>query len=371
MKELIFKTELHSFKSCREFAETFALGESDLLLTNRPVYEKFFCPLSLPLKVLFLKDFGLGEPTDAMADAIIDEAEKSGYKRLIAAGGGSVIDIAKVVAAAGGRHVDELYAAPSEIRRTKGLVIAPATCGTGSEVTNISIINRTRLGTKMGLVSDALFPDAAVLIPELLEELPYEAFAASSADALVHAVESALSPKATAFTKLLSYKAIEIIIPNYAVIIEKGRASRTGMFASFLAAANYAGLAFGTAGTGAVHALSYPLGGKYHVPHGESNYAVFTGVMKNYIEIKKDGEMAVMMDFIASLLGTKPSEAWDGLDSLLGRILPKKPLRGYGVREDELEEFADSVIERQQRLMANSFVPLDKNRVLKIYKELY
>ena len=371
MKELILKTELHSFTSCRGFADAFAVGADDLILTIRPLYEKYFMPLSIPFKVLFIEDFGLGEPTDVMADAMIDEAEKTGFRRLIAAGGGSVIDIAKIIAAAGGRHTDELYAAPSEIRRSKGLVILPATCGTGSEVTNISILNRTRLGTKMGLVSDELFADAAVLIPELLEELPYEAFAASSADALIHAVESALSPKATSFTKLLSYKAIEIIISNYAVIAAKGRESRIGMLASFLTAANYAGIAFGTAGCAAVHALSYPLGGKYHVPHGESNYAVFTGVMKNYIEIKKDGEMKVMMDFIAALTGSKPSEAWDSLDSLLGRILPRKSLRGYGVGEDELEEFADSVMERQQRLMANSFVPLDRSRVLKIYRELY
>lgn len=371
MKELILKTELHSFRTCREFAETFALGADDLILTIRPLYEKYFQPLSLPLKALFIEDFGLGEPTDTMTDAMIDAAEKAGFRRLIAAGGGSVIDIAKVVAAAGGKHIDELYAAPSDIRRSKGFVILPATCGTGSEVTNISIINRTRVGTKMGLVSDALFADAAALIPELLEGLPYESFAASSADALIHAVESALSPKATPFSKLLSYRAIEMIISNYSVIAAKGREARIEMLASFLAAANYAGIAFGTAGCAAVHALSYPFGGKYHVPHGESNYAVFTGVMKNYIEIKKDGEMAVMMGFIASLLGAEPSEAWDGLDTLLGRILPKRSLREYGVREDELEEFADSVIECQQRLMANSFVPLDKDRVLKIYRELY
>ena len=118
-------------------------------------------------------------------------------------------------------------------------------------------------------------------------------------------------------------------------------------------------------------ALSYPLGGKYHVPHGESNYAVFTGVMKNYIEIKEDGEIAEMMGFISSLLCCRKDDAWEALEDLLNKILPKKSLHEYGVEEEELEEFTDSVMQRQQRLMSNNFVPLDRDRVLKIYMELY
>ena len=207
MKEIVLKTELHRFESCREFAEEFSLGRGDFILTIRPIYEKYFAPLGLPLKSLFVEDFGGGEPTDVMTDKIIEAVMALGFERLIAVGGGTIVDIAKIVADSGGKTTDELYAAPSDIRREAGFIIVPTTCGTGSEVTNISIINRTRLGTKMGLVSDALFADQAVLIPELLRDLPFEVFAASSIDALVHAVESALSPKATDFTRLLSYRA--------------------------------------------------------------------------------------------------------------------------------------------------------------------
>ena len=371
MKEIILKTELHRFKTCKEFAEDFALGRGDFILTIRPIYEKYFAPLGLPLKSLFMEDFGAGEPTDVMTDEIIEAVTALGFERLIAVGGGSIVDIAKIVAASGGKKTDELYAAPSEIRRGRGFVIVPTTCGTGSEVTNISIVNRTRAGTKVGLVADALFADQAVLIPELLHDLPFDVFAASSIDALVHAVESALSPKATAFSKLLSCKAVEIIIKNYLKIAEEGRKARIPLLDSFLTAANYAGIAFGTAGCAAVHALSYPLGGKYHVPHGESNYAVFTGVMKNYIEIKEDGEIAEMMGFISSLLCCRKDDAWEALEDLLNKILPKKSLHEYGVEEEELEEFTDSVMQRQQRLMLNNFVPLDRDRVLKIYMELY
>ena len=81
---------------------------------------------------------------------------------------------------------------------------------------------------------------------------------------------------------------------GYQTIAREGREARLPLLEDFLIASNYAGFAFGTAGCAAVHAMSYPLGGKYHVPHGESNYAMFTGVLKNYMEIKQDGELAVM-----------------------------------------------------------------------------
>ena len=371
MRQLVLKTELHKFATCAEFAREFGLGNSDLIFTIKPLWKAYFEPLRLPVRVIFMEDFGMSEPTDVMVDAIIAVASRMEFRRLIAVGGGSVIDIAKVLAVSGGRSVDELYENAASLKRSCGFCILPATCGTGSEVTNISIINRTRLGTKMGLVSEALFADKAALVPELLEQLPFSVFAASSIDALVHAVESGLSPKATDFTKLLSYKAIEMIVTNYRQIAAKGRDSRLPLLDSFLTASNYAGLAFGTAGCAAVHALSYPLGGKYHVPHGESNYAVFTGVMKNYLEIQSSGEIARMMSFIAGLLGCGTQDVWDELEKLLDVILPKKPLHDYGVTQEDLPQFADAVMKTQTRLMSNNFVPLDEARVLKIYKELY
>lgn len=370
MRELILKTEIHKFSSCADFAREFGLCAGDLIFTIRPIFADYFEKLNLPVEALFMEDFGMSEPTDVMTDAVIEAASKLNFKRVIAVGGGSVVDIAKALAASGGRRVDTLYANAASIKRDCEFVIVPTTCGTGSEVTNISIINRTRLGTKMGLVSDALFADKAVLIPELLEKLPFKVFAASSIDALVHAVESALSPKATDFTKMLSYRAIETIINNYKIIAANGRDARLPLLGSFLTASNYAGIAFGTAGCAAVHALSYPLDGKYHVPHGESNYAVFTGVMKNYLEIKTDGEIAVMMSRIAALLGCGTNAVWQELELLLDNILPKKPLCEYGVTQDDLPVFADAVMKTQTRLMSNNFVPLDEARVRKIYSEL-
>ena len=117
--------------------------------------------------------------------------------------------------------------------------------------------------------------------------------------------------------------------------------------------------------------MSYPLGGTYHVPHGESNYAMFTGVLKNYMEIKQDGELAVMNRYLAELLGCGVPEVYDRLEDLLNQILPKKPLHAYGVKRDDLPRFTEAVMTAQGRLMSNNFVPLDEKRVLKIYGELY
>ena len=371
MEQIIFKPSLYKYGTCKEFAEGFQLKETDLILTNEYIYQPYFGAMNLECTVLYQEQYGMGEPTDVMAEAILRDAAATGCNRVVAIGGGTVIDIAKVLAVGGGESIDELYGMAPELPKRRELVLIPTTCGTGSEVTNISILNRTRLGTKMGLVGPAMYADAAVLIPQLLEGLPFGVFATSSIDALVHAVESSLSPKAMPYTKLFGYKAIEMLIRGYQRSAMDGQESRIGLLEDFLLASNYAGLAFGTAGCAAVHATSYPLGGKYHVPHGESNYAMFTGVLKNYMELRQDGEIAVLNRYLADLLGCGVPVVYDNLEELLNQILPKKPLHAYGMTREDIDEFAHSVITSQGRLMANNFVPLDEERVRKIYRELY
>ena len=245
MLEMIWKPTLYGFDTCKEFAEAFRLNSDDLILSNAYIYEPYFgCMENLNCHVIFQEKYGAGEPTDVMVDAILADAAKTRCKRVIAIGGGTVIDIAKVLAVSDGEGVDDLYDKAPDLEKKRELIIIPTTCGTGSEVTNISIMARTRIGTKLGLVSPAMYADYAVLIPQLLEGLPFKVFAASSIDALVHAVESALSPKATPYTKLFGYKAIEMIIRGYQTIAKKGPESRFSLLNDFLLASNYAGLAF-------------------------------------------------------------------------------------------------------------------------------
>ena len=162
-----------------------------------------------------------------------------------------------------------------------------------------------------------------------------------------------------------------MILSGYKMIAKEGPDARIPLLQQFLIASNYAGIAFGNAGCAAVHAMSYPLGATYHVPHGESNYAMFTGVMKNYLEIKSDGEIERLISFIAEILESETKDVFEELESLLNCLILKKPLHEYGMKEEEIIEFTDSVIENQQRLLKNNFVFLDRDRMIKIYKELY
>jgi 4-hydroxybutyrate dehydrogenase len=370
MNELFVRPTLQTYKTCKEFAADYKIGKDDLVISNEYIYNPYFGSLHLECQVVFQEKYGMGEPTDEMLEALYRDLDKS-YKRVIAIGGGTIIDISKVLALKNVSPLESLYDDAALIKKDKALVIVPTTCGTGSEVTNISIFALLKKGTKKGLVSDAMYADFAVLVPELLEKLPVKVFAASSIDALIHAVESSLSPKATPTTKMFGYKAIDMILSGYKVIAQKGLDARGPLMADFLLASTYAGIAFGNAGVAAVHALSYPLGAAHHVPHGESNYAMFAGVMNNYMEIKQDGEIAALNNYIAGILGCDAGKVYAELEKLLGCIMERKPLSAYGMTEAEIQSFTDSVIANQQRLLVNNFVSLDRDRIAKIYTEMY
>ena len=208
------------------------------------------------------------------------------------------------------------------------------------------------------------------MIPELLNGLPYQFFAASSIDALIHAVESCVSPKATPYTRLLAFEAIRMIVRGYQEIAKNGQEARIPLLEDFLVASNLAGIAFANAGVGAVHAMSYPLGGKYHVAHGEANYALFTRVFDEYMSISQDGSIAGLNALFADLLGCAQNHVYTALAELLDKILPLKKLREYGVTDDDISVFTTNVMEKQGRLTANNYVPLDATRVSAIYKDL-
>lgn len=370
MKQLMIKPMIWKYEKATEFAAEFALGKGDLIITNQFIYEPYFGGLNLGCDVLFQEKYGAGEPSDDMVEAMYRDM-KGSYRRIIAIGGGTVIDISKLFALKNVSPVEELYDGKLKIVKDKELILVPTTCGTGSEVTNIAILALNKKGTKKGLAVDEMYADSAVLIPELLGGLPFRFFATSSIDALIHAAESSLSPKGNEMTRLFGYRAIEMILKGYKKIAEGGEEARIPLLGDFLTASNYAGIAFGNAGCAAVHALSYPLGAKYHVAHGESNYAMFTGVMKNYMEIRCDGEIDRLNRYMAGILECGTAEVYDRLEELLNHLLEKKTLHEYGVTELDLEEFTDSVLENQGRLLANNFVPLDRKRIYKIYKELY
>lgn len=372
------KTNICTYDTFAKFAETFALSKDDLVITQSFIYEPFIKALNLPCTFVMQDKYGMGEPSDEMMNNILHDVKGTTFKRVIGIGGGTVIDISKIFVLKDVKNATDAFEKKIPIVKEKELVIVPTTCGTGSEVTNISIAEIKSKHTKMGLADNAILADHAALIPELLKGLPFKPYAFSAIDALIHAMESYLSPKANAYTKLFSTKAIEMIIKVFNGIAEIGENYRFEHFEEMLTASNFAGIAFGNAGVGAVHALSYPLGGNYHVPHGEANYQFLTEVFKTYYKKDPNGSISDLNKILVEnmhidkyVADTNPRLIYHKLDELLGKLTPKNHLHHYGMKPEEIDSFTESVIATQQRLLANNYVFLDKEEIRNIYKALY
>lgn len=372
MKYFSLKPVIHRFDSFQGFATEFSLGKDDLVLTHEFIFEPVMKGLGLDCSFVFQEHYGSGEPSDEMAERILADIKGKEFRRVIAVGGGTVIDIAKLFVLQPVDSVLDVFERRVPLVKERELVIVPTTCGTGSEVTNISIFEIKARHTKMGLVIDEFYADHAVLIPKLVESLPYKFFFYSSVDALIHACESYVSPRANCYTELFSVGAIDKILKSYRQIIENGPESRNAVIDDVLIGSNFAGIAFGNAGVGAVHALSYPIGGNYHVPHGEANYIFFLEVFKTYCAKRPAGKIEGLNAALANALGLpNGADVYAELGKTLERLLPAKRLREYGVAESDIEALADSVVANQQRLLANNYAPLARNEIRDIFRRLY
>ncbi|QTF92908.1 iron-containing alcohol dehydrogenase [Halomonas sp. BM-2019] len=220
------------------------------------------------------------EPEVAIVEDCTHTFRTGGHDSLIAVGGGSAMDIAKCVAVYAHHDgpLQELFGEGQVSRRSIPLIAIPTTAGTGSEVTNIAILSDAEQQIKKGIVSDHLLPDVAIVAPEMTLSCPRSVTAASGVDALVHAIEAYLSNFASPITDALAIKAMQLIIRALPkAFANPGHIqAREDMATGSL----LAGLAFGNAGVGAVHALAYPLGGRYHLAHGVSNALLLPHVME-------------------------------------------------------------------------------------------
>lgn len=364
-------TRLHKYPDFKSFAEDFNLCETDLVITNEFLYTPFMKATESKAHFIMQEKYGMGEPSDLMMNAIIKDIQGLTFNRIIAIGGGTVVDIAKILVLKDITNVVDAFEKTVPLIKSRELIAIPTTCGTGSEVTNITIAEIKSKNTKMGLAIEQLTPDHAVLIPEFLKGLPYKFYIYSSIDALIHAIESYVSPKANAYTRMFSEKAIRTIMDVYLNIIEKGEDYRLERLDDMLMASNYAGIAFGNAGVGAVHALSYPLGGGYHVAHGEANYQFFTEVFKFYLKKNPEGKIREVNHILAELLHVSEANVYETLDQVLGKLISKNPLRSYGMKPEEIQGFTQSVLQTQQRLLNNNYVALSAAEIEQIYSNLY
>lgn len=220
------------------------------------------------------------EPTDGDVEAVMASARAAGAIDLVVGlGGGSAIDVAKIVAVML-RHpitLRELLAKVPVPGRGVPTVLVPTTSGTGAEATPNSIILVEADASKVGIVSPWLLPDAVILDPLLTLSVPPDVTAATGMDALTHAIECFCSKKGTPFSDFYALEAIRLISGSLRRAFHNGH--DVPARADLLMGAYYGGVCIATSSTTAVHALAYPLGGKYRVPHGLSNAMLLPTVM--------------------------------------------------------------------------------------------
>ena len=379
-REIIFAPTVYKFQTFAQMAEEFKLNERDVVLTNEFIYTPFMKDLGLKCHYVFQEKFGPGEPSEEMIQVMYDAIPYDSYDRVIAVGGGAIMDLCKLLGCKRPDTVHNLYFKRFPVVHEKDVIAIPTTCGTGSECTNISvaIVKDEKDGvltggeTKLGLVSDDIIPNKVCLIPDLLKTLPYKPFASSAIDALIHATESFLSPhRKTATSEMYSVKAAELILEGFRRIALEGPDARLDYLDQFVTASLFAGIAFLKAGCATVHGMSFPLGGTYHVPHGESNYALFSKILEMYDEYDPAGELGRYKELVARCLGCSKDDALRTLDVTLQKVLPLKPLHEYGFKEEDIKSFALSVDANQQRLITNSYRPWSIELSERVYRECF
>lgn len=303
-------------------------------------------------------------------------ARENGVEAVLAIGGGSSMDVAKVVALLAApqceQTIESMYGVDQVTGERLPLVLAPTTAGTGSEVTAVAIIT-TGETTKAGIVSPRLFADAAILDPSLTASLPASICAATGVDAMVHAIEAYTSKhKKNPVSDQLALNALRLLAGNIAAACEPD--SPVQVRQNMLIGAMQAGQAFANAPVAAIHALAYPLGGHFHISHGLSNALVMPHVMRFNLPQCAElyAELALYLGLSDPHEDVKDQGAAliDFLEKLMQSLKMPVTLSACGVGEDSLELLAGDAM-LQTRLLINNPRELQYEDALAIYREAY
>ncbi len=316
------------------------------------------------------------DPPESVVMAAVEQGRAMKADLVIGFGGGSSMDVAKLVAFLAhpncSQQLSDIYGVGNAKGQRLPLIQVPTTAGTGSEVTQISIIT-TGETTKMGVVSPILLPDMALLDADLTVGLPPAVTAATGIDAMVHAIEAYTSKiKKNPLSDMLAREALRLLAANLDEAVHNGsnREARQGM----LLGALLAGQAFANAPVAAVHALAYPLGGHFHIPHGLSNALVLPAVIEFNASAAEDlyAELAPLLvkDLKAGDAASLTKQLVAELSALSPRCKLPTRLRDAGVPEDMLPQLAKDAM-LQQRLLVNNPRELTEADALAIYRKAY
>ena len=286
-------------------------------------------------------------------------------------GGGSSLDVAKLAAllAASRQPLVEAYGIGNAKGPRLPLVLVPTTAGTGSEVTPISIVT-TGASEKMGVVSPIILPDVAVLDPELTLGLPAHVTAATGIDAMVHAIEAYASanPNNNSVSRALAVEALRLMgqVLQRAVDTPGDIEARSDM----LLGSMLAGQAFANSPVAAVHALAYPIGGHYKVPHGLSNALVLPHVLRFNAEVAPQAYADLLPHVFPQVSFKGVDDAAlkfvEGMAALSRACGLQQNLRDMGIEKEALPMLARDAM-NQTRLLVNNPRPVDEAAALAIY----
>ena len=311
------------------------------------------------------------EPTYEQAQKNVDKCKALGADFIIAVGGGSVMDTAKLASICGEHTVKELLDDPLLGRKTCKVLCIPTTAGTGAEATPNAIVAVPEKELKVGIVNPEMISDYVILDAAMIRNLPRKIAAATGVDAMAHAIECFTSNKATPFSDTFALQAFEMIMHNIVSACDDPdalEAKNQMLIASF-----YAGIAITASGTTAVHALSYPLGGKYHIAHGVSNAILLAPVMRfNQCAIAE--RLAVAYDRCYPDAADMTSE--EKADALIGRMeeiirhleIPSS-LREFNVSSDDLETLVEAGMQ-VTRLLNNNMRKVTAEDARSIYRQI-
>lgn len=315
----------------------------------------------------------LGEPTVGDFKRILKEAQDFGADSVIGVGGGSVMDVAKLVATFmhSEQTIEQCYGIGFVKQRGVWFACAPTTAGTGSEVSpNAILLDETDNGKK-GIISNFLLCDVAYLDPQLTASVPPRITAETGIDALTHCIEVYTNVHAHPCVDMYALKGISLIARNLERAVKDGKdmEAREAM----LLGSMYGGLGLGPVNTAAVHALAYPVGGMFHKSHGLSNAVLLPTVMKFNMaaDVKRYAEVAIAC-------GCEPG-ATDEETALRGVEFVAQLSKNCGIPQTLAEidipqsavpEMAAAAM-KQQRLLVNNPRPVTEQDAADIYNSLY
>ena len=315
----------------------------------------------------------VAEPTVNDFNAILERARQFGADSVVGIGGGSVLDVAKLIAAFinSPQAVEDCFGTGFIQRRGLWFACLPTTAGTGSEVSPNAILLDERDHLKKGIVSPYLIADAAYVDPKLTWTVPAKVTADTGMDALTHCIEAYTNKFAHPAVDIYALQGIRLIAANLVKAVRNGndQEAREALALGSL----YGGLCLGPVNTAAVHALSYPLGGEFHIPHGLSNAILLPSVMKfnRPANLRRYAEVAVA-------LGVEPGRDDDetaqrGVDFIYQLAdavgIPKK-LSDLGIPQTAVDGMARAAME-VQRLLKNNPREVTEQDARDIYNSLY